>query len=55
MDFSIYRFRNTSLNKLLKSPVSEDPLRSNMAKGPKHFSKLNDSTFTIFIDPCEYN
>ena len=43
------------VNKLLKSPVSEDPMRSNMANGPKHFSKLNDSTFTIFINPCEYN
>ena len=24
-------------------------------KGDKHFSKLNDSNLTIFIDPCEYN
>ena len=24
-----------------------------MVSGPKHCSKLNDSTFTISIDPCE--
>ena len=41
--------------KCLKSVVSEDPFRSNTVKGPKRCSKLNESTFTIFIDPCEYN
>ena len=31
-------------------PVSEDPSTSNMVNAPKHCSKLDDSTFTIFID-----
>ena len=41
------------LDKCLKSPVSEDPLTSNIGNGTKHCSELNDSTFTIFIDPFE--
>ena len=32
-----------------------DPSTSNMVNGSKHRSKLNDSTFTIFIDLCEDN
>ena len=55
MSFGIYRLRNTSLNKFLKSSVSEDPSTSDMVNGPKHCSKLNNSTFTIFIGPCEDN
>ena len=43
------------LDKYLKSGVLEDPSTSDMENGPKHSSKLNDSTFTIFIDPCEDN
>ena len=38
-----------------KTPVSEHPSTSNMVNGPKHCSKLKDSTFTIFIDPCARN
>ena len=41
------------IDKCLRSPVSDYPGKSNMVNGPKHCSKLNDSTFTIFIDPCE--
>ena len=28
---------------------------NNTVSGPKHCSKLNDSTITTFIDPCERN
>ena len=47
------RPRKTWLGKFLKSQVSEDPLTGNMVNRLKQCSKLNDSTFTIFIDPCE--
>ena len=45
----------TWLDKCVKCRVSEDPSTSNMGNGPKHCQKLKDSTFTIFIDPCERN
>ena len=53
MYFWTYGLRKTWLDKCLKSPVSEDPLTSNMVNGPKHCWNLNDATFTIFIDPLE--
>ena len=53
MYFWIYGARNTSLEKCLKSPLSEDSLNTDMVNGSKHCRNLNDSTFTIFIDPCE--
>ena len=53
MYFWIYGLQIRSLEKCLKSPVSEDPLTSDMVNGPNRWCKLNDSTFTIFIDPCE--
>ena len=31
------------------------PLKSNMVNGPKHYSKLNESKFAVFIDPYECN
>ena len=34
MYFSNYGHRNTSLNKCLNSPLSEDPSTSNMVNGP---------------------
>ena len=37
-----------------KSPLKES-FGSNVVKESKHCSKFNDSTFTIFIDPCESN
>ena len=55
MYFSTYGFRKTLLDKCLKSPVSENPPTSNRVNGPKYSSKLNESAFTIFIDPCESN
>ena len=53
--FSNFRNPKDLLDKCLKTPVSEDPWTSNMVNGPKIFSKLNDTTFTIFTDACEGN
>ena len=50
-----YGLGKTWLDKCLKTLVSEDPLRTNMGNALKDCSNLNDSTFTIIIDPCEYN
>ena len=55
MYFWIYELSKVWLDKCLKSPVSEDSSTNNMGNGPEHCAKLNDSTFTIFIDPCEGN
>ena len=55
MYFSTYGLQESWLDKCLKSPVSEDPSTSKVESRPKLRSKLNDSTFTIFIDPCEGN
>ena len=55
MYFVTCGLRKTWLFKYLKSPVSEDPAGSNMVNRPKHFSKLNGSTFTIFINSCAGN
>ena len=43
------------LYKFLKSPLSEDPLTSNMVTRLKHVSNLNVSTFTTIIYKCEGN
>ena len=53
MYFFSFVVRKTWLDKCLKTTVSEDPLTSNMVNGSNHFSKLNDSNFTIFIEPAE--
>ena len=50
MYFWSYGLRKTSLEKYLKSPVLEEPSRSNMVNGEKHCSKLSDNNFNIFID-----
>ena len=55
MYFRNYRLRKRWLDKSLKSRVSQYPLTSNMAKGPKHCSNLNRGAFAIFIDHCEDN
>ena len=47
--------RKTSLDKCLKSRVSEDPWTHNITNGLKHCCNMNDSTFTIFINHCEGN
>ena len=38
------------LDKYLKGPILEDSSASNMVNGRKYCSKLNHSTFTLFID-----
>ena len=43
----------TCSDRCLKSPLSENPSTSNMVNRPTQCSKLNDSTFTIFVDPLE--
>ena len=55
MYFWTYGVRKTSLDKYLKSPISEDSSRSNMVKRPKHCWNQKHSTFTIFIDLREGN
>ena len=42
-------------DKCLNSPVPEHPSTSNMVNGPQHFSKLDESTFTIFLHFSEGN
>ena len=53
MYFWKYWLRKIWLNKCLKSRVSEDPKKDNMANAPKHCSNLSDSSFTKFINHCE--
>ena len=53
MYFRNYWLRKTWLDECLKSFVSEDPLKDNMATGSKHCWNLNNRTFTIFINHCE--
>ena len=53
MYFRTYGLRKTWLYKCLKSPFSEDPLRSNKVNGQKHCSKGNERPITIL--PCEGN
>ena len=55
MYFRSYGLRKTLLDKCLKSPASQDHSTSSMVDGPKHWSMLNDSNFTIFIDHCAGN
>ena len=49
------RFRKTSLDKCLKSSVSEDPRTDDITNGLKDCCNLNESTFTIFINDGEGN
>ena len=53
MYFSIYGLQETGLDKCPKSPVSEDPLTSNVINRPKHCWNRNDSTFTYFLIPVK--
>ena len=50
-----YGLQKSWLYRCLKSPVSRDLSESNMANGPKDCWNLHGSTFTIFINHCEYN
>ena len=49
MYFRNYGLKKPWLDKCLKSPVSEDPSKSNMVNGPKYCSNLNCITFSIFL------
>ena len=49
------RTPKTWLYKCLKSPVSEDPSKSNMADVPKHCWNLHHTIFIVFIGPCQVN
>ena len=55
MHFRNYGFGKPSLDNCLKRPISEDSSKSNMGSGPKHYSNLNHSSFSRFIDQCEGN
>ena len=55
MYFQRYGLPKTWLDQCLKSPVSEDPTKSNMVNAPKLCSNLTDTSFTIFINHCEVN
>ena len=55
MYFRNYGLPKTWLDQCLKTPASEDPLKSNMVNATKHCSNLEDNSFTIFIDHWEGN
>ena len=55
MYFRNYGFPKTWLDQCLKSPVPEDPTKSNMVNVPKHCSNLRGTSFTIFINHWEVN
>ena len=55
MYFRNYGFQKSWLDQCLKIPVSEDPSKSNMVNAPKHCSKLQECSFTIFVDHSEGN
>ena len=53
--FRTLRTPKTRLDKCLKSPVSEDPSRSNMADMGKHCWNMHHTIFIFFIDHCQEN
>ena len=55
MYFRNQGLQKTSLDKCLKSRVSEDPSTQKIRNGLKHCCNLNDSTFKIFINHCDGN
>ena len=50
-----YRLRKTWLDQCLKSCVSQEASRNNIANCSKHSCNLNNSAFTIFINHCGGN
>ena len=50
MYFRNYVLQKTWLDQCLKSPISEDPSKSNIVNATKHCWNLNDKNFTRFID-----
>ena len=53
--FPKLRTPKTWLDKCLKSPVSEEPTRSNMVNVSKHCSNLHHINFIIFLDHYHVN
>ena len=49
MYFQNYGLPKTWLDQCLKSPVSEDPKKSNMVNGPKHCSNLKDTSLPYLL------
>ena len=55
MYFWTYSIWKTWSDTCLKAPISEDPSTCNMVNDTKQGWNLNDSTFTVSIDPFEGN
>ena len=53
MYFRNYGLPKTWLDQCLKSPISEDPTKSNMVNAPKHCSNSRHTSFIIFINHWE--
>ena len=49
MYFQNYGLQKTWLDQCLKSPVSEDPTKSNLVNAPKHFSHLKDTSLPYLL------
>ena len=55
MYFRNYGLPKTWLDQCLKSPVSENPTKSNMVNAPKTLFKFERHVFTIFINHWDVN
>ena len=49
MYFRNYGLPKTLLDQSLKSPISEDPPKSNMVNAPKHCSNLKDTSLPYLL------
>ena len=49
MYFRNYGLQKTWLDQCVKSPVSEDPTKSNMVNAPKHCSNLKDTSLPYLL------
>ena len=49
MYFRNYGLPKTWLDQCLKSPVSDDPTKSNMVNAPKHCSNLKDTSLPYLL------
>ena len=49
MYFRNYGLPKTLLDQCQKSPVSEDPTKSNMVNTPKHFSNLKNTSLPYLL------
>ena len=49
MYYRNYGLPKTLLDQWLKSPVSEDPTKSNMVNAPKHCSNLKDTSLPYLL------